>query len=151
MQERPNEAVIVLCKCPTNHKTFGMRAEKIGNSHWNINWAFPIKDDAAKREGYDKSTIGGIIEYDALYPGCPYCSGSNFVLCGRCAHLCCNTFDNGLFTCEWCGKYTTDVVMHQVRTLKDLDRSLPWIAHMIKINRKTLVVCPQCHEMIHSH
>ena len=54
-------------------------------------------------------------------------------------------------TCEWCGKYTTDVVMHQVRTLKDLDRSLPWIAHMIKINRKTLVVCPQCHEMIHSH
>ena len=103
MQERPNEAVIVLCKCPTNHKTFGMRAEKIGNSHWNINWAFPIKDDAAKREGYDKSTIGGIIEYDALYPGCPYCSGSNFVLCGRCAHLCCNTFDNGLFTCEWCG------------------------------------------------
>ena len=54
-------------------------------------------------------------------------------------------------TCEWCGKYTTDVVMHQVRTLKDLDRSLPWNAHMIKINRKTLVVCPQCHEMIHSH
>jgi len=54
-------------------------------------------------------------------------------------------------TCEWCGKYTTDVVMHQARTLKDLDRSLPWNAHMIKINRKTLVVCPQCHEMIHSH
>ena len=53
-------------------------------------------------------------------------------------------------TCEWCGKYATDVVMHQVRTLKELDSSLPWNAHMIKINRKTLVVCPQCHEMIHS-
>ena len=52
-------------------------------------------------------------------------------------------------TCEWCGKYTADVVMHQVRTLKDLDKSLPWNAHMIKINRKTLVVCSQCHEKIH--
>ena len=52
-------------------------------------------------------------------------------------------------TCEWCGKYTADVVMHQARTLKDLDKSLPWNAHMIKINRKTLVVCPQCHEKIH--
>ena len=39
-------------------------------------------------------------------------------------------------TCEWCGKYTTDVVMHQVRTLRDLDSNIPWNAHMIKINRK---------------
>ena len=51
--------------------------------------------------------------------------------------------------CEWCGKYTTDVVMHQVSALKDLDKSLPWNLHMIKINRKTLVVCPDCHKKIH--
>jgi hypothetical protein len=29
--------------------------------------------------------------------------------------------------------------MHQVRTLRDLDSNIPWNAHMIKINRKTLV------------
>lgn len=52
-------------------------------------------------------------------------------------------------TCEWCGEHTTDVVMHQVRTLKDLDRTLPWNQHMIKINRKTLVVCSDCHKKIH--
>ena len=41
--------------------------------------------------------------------------------------------------CEWCGKETSALVMHQVRTLKELDESKPWAAFMKKINRKTLV------------
>ena len=53
-------------------------------------------------------------------------------------------------TCEWCGKRTPDVVMHQVRALKELDDSQPWNIFMKKINRKTMVVCPNCHEMIHN-
>ena len=28
--------------------------------------------------------------------------------------------------CEWCGKETSALVMHQVRTLKELDESQPW-------------------------
>lgn len=52
--------------------------------------------------------------------------------------------------CEWCGKETSALVMHQVRTLKELDESQPWAAFMKKINRKTLVVCESCHTKIHS-
>lgn len=66
-----NEAVIVLCKCQEGRKTFGIRAEKQGTKHWLLNWAFPIKDAAAKREGYDKASINGAIEFSEDYPGCP--------------------------------------------------------------------------------
>lgn len=52
--------------------------------------------------------------------------------------------------CEWCGKETSELVMHQVRALKELDESQPWAAFMKKINRKTLVVCQECHAKIHS-
>lgn len=52
--------------------------------------------------------------------------------------------------CEWCGKETAELVMHQVRTLNELDASQPWEAFMKRINRKTLVVCHVCHGMIHS-
>lgn len=52
--------------------------------------------------------------------------------------------------CEWCGKETSALVMHQVRTLKELDDSQPWAVFMKKINRKTLVVCESCHEKMHS-
>ena len=103
MKEKPNEDVIVLCKCTTNHKTFGMRSEKVGYNHWNVNWAFPIKEAAAAREGYDKSSIGGSIEYDADYPGCPYCGSVVFARGGQCGRLTCNNFAFGTATCEWCG------------------------------------------------
>lgn len=53
-------------------------------------------------------------------------------------------------TCEWCGMKTPDVVMHQVRALSELDDSQPWNIFMKKINRKTMVVCPGCHGMIHN-
>ena len=52
--------------------------------------------------------------------------------------------------CEWCGKETSALVVHQVRALKELDKNQPWSAFMKKINRKTLVVCESCHLMIHS-
>ena len=52
--------------------------------------------------------------------------------------------------CEWCGKETSMLVMHQVRMLKELDESQPWAAFMKKINRKTLAVCESCHTKIHS-
>ena len=51
--------------------------------------------------------------------------------------------------CEWCGKVTPKLVVHQVRTMKELDVTQPWAAFMKKINRKTLVVCESCHAKIH--
>ena len=52
--------------------------------------------------------------------------------------------------CEWCGEETSALVVHQVKTLKELDENKPWAVFMKKINRKTMVVCESCHLMIHS-
>jgi group II intron reverse transcriptase/maturase len=54
--------------------------------------------------------------------------------------------------CEWC-KRRDAVQVHHVRLLADLDtpgRPQPeWSQLMTRMRRKTLVVCPPCHEKIH--
>ena len=97
-----NEAVIVLCKCAEVHKTYGIRTERQSGDRWSFTWAFPIKEDSARREGYDKSFVKGVITYEENYPGCPYCGGRKWVVCS-CGHLNCSVMKNGIFTCEWCG------------------------------------------------
>ncbi|MFG2583693.1 HNH endonuclease [Streptomyces malaysiensis] len=54
--------------------------------------------------------------------------------------------------CELCDK-RTDVQVHQVRHLAELQawREQPtWVQLMLKKRRRTLVVCPPCHEDIHA-
>ena len=46
--------------------------------------------------------------------------------------------------CELCGANTNIVKVHQVATLKELNPSKEWEAKMLKIRRKTLVVCNDC-------
>jgi group II intron reverse transcriptase/maturase len=52
--------------------------------------------------------------------------------------------------CEWCGRKTHDLVVHQVKALKEISDEHEWARFMKSINRKTLVVCMSCHTMIHS-
>ena len=47
--------------------------------------------------------------------------------------------------CEWCGKTETDVLVHQVCSLKELKCENEWEQFMKQINRKTLVVCNDCY------
>lgn len=55
--------------------------------------------------------------------------------------------------CEMCG-LTGTVDVHHVRRLADLDRpgqpQPAWVQLMTKRRRKTLVVCPLCHDTIHT-
>ena len=51
--------------------------------------------------------------------------------------------------CELCGKKTDNIELHQVKRLKDLTGAEPWEAMMLKRRRKTLAVCPNCHNIIH--
>jgi predicted HNH restriction endonuclease len=55
--------------------------------------------------------------------------------------------------CEMCGQ-TGTVHVHHVRRLADLDRpgrpQPAWTQLMAKRRRKTLVVCPSCHDTIHA-
>ena len=54
--------------------------------------------------------------------------------------------------CELCGQ-TAQIQVHQIRQLADLDRlgqtQPDWAVLMARKRRKTLVVCPPCHEVIH--
>lgn len=53
-------------------------------------------------------------------------------------------------TCELCNKDCRNLEIHQVKKLKDLKGNTEWILLMRKRRRKTLVVCPECHQLIHS-
>ena len=55
--------------------------------------------------------------------------------------------------CELCGK-PAQVHVHQIRTLADLATAgqpqPTWAQLMARMRRKTLIVCPPCHENIHA-
>ena len=52
--------------------------------------------------------------------------------------------------CELCNQKTDNIELHQVAKLKDLKGTNKWERIMIDRRRKTLAVCPKCHEEIHS-
>lgn len=52
-------------------------------------------------------------------------------------------------SCELCNKRTDDLVFHQVKKLKDLKGELEWERVMKEKRRRTLVVCTDCHDIIH--
>lgn len=99
---RQPEAKIALCKCGESKKTFGVRFERCEGG-WQYTWAFPIEESAAKREGYDATTLMGQIHPTEEYPGCPYCGQRYFIICGDCKKLGCKIIRGNTFTCDWCG------------------------------------------------
>lgn len=52
--------------------------------------------------------------------------------------------------CELCGTKTTEIELHQVKKLKDLNGRYEWERVMRSKRRRTLAVCPACHAEIHS-
>lgn len=51
--------------------------------------------------------------------------------------------------CELCGIECSELEMHQVKRLKDLKETHEWERMMLQRRRKTLAVCPSCHDEIH--
>lgn len=100
--EQMAEATVAICKCSESKKSYGVRFEKVRPREWKYTWAFKIKEEVAKREGYEGTRIEGNIYPDSDYPGCPYCGIKGFVVCD-CSKLSCNISRGGSFTCEWCG------------------------------------------------
>ncbi|MUG96837.1 hypothetical protein F7734_32650 [Scytonema sp. UIC 10036] len=97
------KVVIVMARCSHSKQGFGIRVEEKSSQHWVADWAFAIKEAAAKREGYDRSEIAGSFEIDAAYPGCPHCEESSFVKCGSCGKVACWDGKRTTHTCPWCG------------------------------------------------
>ena len=50
--------------------------------------------------------------------------------------------------CELCGKENVEVKVHQVASIKDLSNKSEWEILMKNRNRKTLIVCNECHRLI---
>jgi len=52
-------------------------------------------------------------------------------------------------TCELCGAICDDIEIHQEKRLKNLAGNNEWEIVMKERRRKTLAVCPSCHDEIH--
>lgn len=52
--------------------------------------------------------------------------------------------------CELCYQKSNKLEIHQVKKLKELKGTQEWVQRMKDMRRKTLVVCPTCHKIIHS-
>jgi len=68
-----NDVNIGIAKCPKTGKFYGVRVEKRGKDDYTATWAFPIREDVAKREGFASTGFPKSIKYAAEYPGCPHC------------------------------------------------------------------------------
>ncbi|MED0739006.1 reverse transcriptase/maturase family protein [Aneurinibacillus thermoaerophilus] len=51
--------------------------------------------------------------------------------------------------CEWCGTTDGKFEVHHVRKLKDLKGKARWEQFMLARNRKTIVLCVDCHVSLH--
>ncbi|MCA9884634.1 MAG: hypothetical protein KC615_09070 [Anaerolineae bacterium] len=52
--------------------------------------------------------------------------------------------------CEWCGTRDAPFEVHHVRGLKDLKGKTVWERQMIERQRKTMILCHQCHKELHA-
>jgi len=102
---KERKIVIVTGRCSQSKAGFGIRFERHSSTHqWIATWAFPVKEAAAKREGYDKSQIGGSFAIEPTFPGCPHCQGKGFVKCGGCGKVACWNGESQTVTCPWCSQ-----------------------------------------------
>lgn len=52
--------------------------------------------------------------------------------------------------CEWCGLREGKMEVHHVRKLGNLVGKTTWERRMIQRRRKTMVLCPECHDELHA-
>ncbi len=53
-------------------------------------------------------------------------------------------------TCEWCGTRSGQMEVHHIRKLRDLKGKASWERQMIERNRKTMILCVECHDELHA-
>ncbi len=97
------EATVIIQKCPSNHRFFGVRTQKMNDGDWWRTWSFVIDERRAHREGYDETPILGNLYETEDYPGCPYCGSHNFVVCVHCKRISCWN-NESRFKCSWCSR-----------------------------------------------
>jgi len=51
---------------------------------------------------------------------------------------------------EYCGKHGGYFAVHHIRKMKDLKGKKAWEKHRIALRRKPMVLCIQCHHLLHA-
>jgi Zn finger protein HypA/HybF involved in hydrogenase expression len=103
INEKMPHVVIALARCRRLKDIFGIRFEEKHSGTWNMTWAFKIKEEKAKKEGYDHDVIKGSFFLDNTYPGCPHCGAKNIFICESCGKVVCLSGEISKVTCSWCG------------------------------------------------
>lgn len=100
MTIEPVNVAVVVARCQETKVEFGIRFEDLADK-WIGDWAFVLKPEIAKREGYGETRLTGRFEFASTYPGCPGCSNQSAFLCS-CGKVGC--WDGHLKTanCPWC-------------------------------------------------
>lgn len=95
-------AVVITKRCPYfGKRLYGVRIEKRGIG-WFRTWSFPLSESVAKQEKFSSQMDLSDYSADSKYPGCPYCSGDDFVQCERCKKISCYKGES-IVVCPWCG------------------------------------------------
>ena len=71
--DQKKKVAVGIAKCPNKNRIYGVRIEEKADKKWTATWAFAIKPEVAKREGYAENQFPPDILYDKDFPGCPYC------------------------------------------------------------------------------
>ncbi len=100
------KAAVILTKCPKANRIFGMRTELRSDGDWYRTWAFPIREERARQEGYDTTPVRGHLTATEEYPGCPFCKTMAFMQCGACQKLSCWNGETEV-VCPWCNARLT--------------------------------------------
>lgn len=95
-------ATVIMARCQRSKKPFGIRTEKMNDGVWHCTWTFPLKEQAAAREGYSDTMVSGRVGLDEEYPGCPYCEAEKWFSCSGCGKLTCQGTETHV-VCAWCG------------------------------------------------
>jgi hypothetical protein len=95
--------VIALARCTVTKKGYGVRLECQDANHWVATWSFAIKEDVARREGYEKTQMSGSFGTRSDWPGCPFCSAKGFFRC-TCGKLACWNGETDASVCPSCGQ-----------------------------------------------
>lgn len=114
MSSLPN-VVIIMARCRHSGQGFGIRFEEKSRSQWVGDWAFPVKEQVAKKEGYDRSEIRGTFSFDEAYPGCPHCGAKDLFKC-HCSKVACWDGESRTVVCPWCKAKCR--LTEQVRSLR---------------------------------
>ena len=94
--------VIVMARCQHSRQTFGIRFEERSPGQWVGDWAFPIKESAARNEGYHQGDVRGAFSLDNAYPGCPHCRDASIFKC-VCGKVSCWDGRGNRVVCPSCG------------------------------------------------